>query len=256
VCRNSRPTLARALESVLQQEYPCVEHVVVDGMSSDGTVELIREYEERFHSMGLGFRWVSEPDGGIYDAMNKGVARATGDAIGILNSDDFYEPGTFQAIADAFASHPDAGIAYGYLRVLMEGEEILIYRYRYERYLQSLRFRIYSATQHPTCFVRREVYQKIGVFDVQFSVAADHDFLLRASKAGVKFLAVDRVIANFTAGGVSQQMDDHELHRQRYEVLNKNGMISEEEYRKAQRELAYKKYSKVKKKIAGWLFRT
>lgn len=255
VCRNSADTIPRTFDSVLQQTYQQVDYVVVDGASADGTLDIIKEYETKFLSSGFRFRWISGPDEGIYDAMNKGLAMAQGDIIGILNSDDFYEPNTLQLIADASITHPDAGVFYGFLRVLMNGEEVLIYRYRYEHYLLNLSTGIYSASQHPTCFVRGDVYEQIGVFDTQFPVAADHDFLIRAMKAGVKFQPLDAILSNFSSGGAADQMSDYERLRQRYGVFYKNGLLSASEYKKRQGELRYQKYKELKRKLVRWLFR-
>ena len=255
VCRNSANTLWRTFDSVLHQEYRDVDYVVVDGASTDGTLDVIKEYEMKFRSKGMRFRWISEPDDGLYDAMNKGIAMAKGSIIGILNSDDYYEPGTLQVIAEACANHPEVGIFYGFLRVLMDGEEVLIYRYRYERYLLDLKTGIYSASQHPTCFVRRNVYDRVGVFDTQFPVAADHDFLIRAMKAGVKFHPLDAVLSNFSSGGAADQMSDYERLRERYGVFYKNGLLSGAEYRQKQGVLRYNKYKELKQKMVRLFFR-
>jgi len=255
VCWNSAQTIRRAFDSVLQQEYPHIDYVVVDGASSDDTVEIIKSYETKFLSKGVRFRWVSEPDEGIYDAMNKGIALCRGDIIGTLNSDDFYEPNAVQCIADAYAAHPEAGIFYGFLRVLRDGKEFWTYRYKYESYLLNLKSGIYSAAQHPTCFVRHEVYDQIGVFDTQFPVAADYDFLIRAMQGGIKFFPLDVVLSNFSSGGVSDQMSDFERHKQRYEIWYKNGLISEDEYQKKRGQLRYQRYKELKRRLAGWLMR-
>lgn len=253
-CYNSAETLGRAFDSVLDQKYRKVDYVVVDGASSDGTLDIIKRYQSEFQSRGSQFRWISEPDDGIYHAMNKGIAMAQGDIIGILNSDDFHEPHTLQVIADAYVEHPDAGIFYGILRVLQGDLEILVYRYRYENYLLDRSTGIYSAAQHPTCFVRPSVYERIGGFDTTFSVAADHDFLIRAMQAGVKFHALDTILSNFTKGGASDQMSDYERHKQRYGVWYKNGLLSEKEYERLQGNLRYKKYKELKRRFVRWIF--
>lgn len=255
VCRNSVNTIHRAFDSVLQQKYQHIDYVVVDGVSSDRTLDVVKKYEEKFLSRGLQFRWISEPDRGIYDAMNKGIAMAQGDIINTLNSDDFYEPDTLQVIASACSAHPEVGIFYGLLRVLMQGLELLIYRYRYEHYLLNLKSGVYSAAQHPTCFVRRDVYKQIGTYDLQFSIAADHDFLIRAMEAKVKFYPLDVILSNFDSAGASSNMSDYERHRQRYAVWYKNGLLDEAEYRKKQNELRYKKYKELKRRVTQWLFR-
>lgn len=255
VCRNSASTIERTFESVLRQSYSPLEYIVVDGASHDGTIDILGKYESVFLKEGISFRWLSEPDFGIYDAMNKGLDRAQGEIVGILNSDDYYEPGALQAVASAADSNPDVGIFYGFLRVHWGGEEILTYRYRYERYLLNRQSGIYSATQHPTCFVRTRVYDLLGQFDTRFSIAADHDFLIRASLAGVKFHALDTVISNFTSGGASDQMSDFTRHKERYEVWQKNGLLSAEEYANARSLVRYKRVKELRQRLVKRIFR-
>jgi glycosyltransferase involved in cell wall biosynthesis len=255
VCRNSIETIQQTFDSILVQEYPNIEYIVIDGVSSDGTLEIIGNYQYKFQEKGIAFKWISEPDNGIYDAMNKGISMVQGDMVGILNSDDYFESDTLQLIAKTSIANPDIGIFYGFLRVLFDNEEILIYRYRYERYLLNLQTGIYSASQHPTCFVRRQVYGQIGGFDLQFRVAADHDFLIRAMQAEIKFMPIDAVLSNFRSGGVADQMSDYDRHKQRYDVFYKNGLLSDPEYSRKRGELRYKKYKEIKNKIVRLFFR-
>jgi glycosyltransferase involved in cell wall biosynthesis len=255
VCRNSIATLAHAIDSVLGQSYRPIEYVIVDGASTDGTLDVIKGYESKFRSEKLQFRWKSEPDGGIYDAMNKGITMTSGSIIGILNSDDFYEPDTVRAVSEASVQFPEVGIFYGFLRVLMnDGQELQILRYRYENYLLNLQSGVFAGTQHPTCFVRRAVYEQIGGFDTQFSIAADYDLLVRAMKAGVPFYAIDKVLCNFRKGGASERMSEFERLKQRYGIMFKNGLLTAEEYGRKQNELRYKKYKEFKQRLAHWLF--
>lgn len=255
VCRNSARTIHHAFDSVLQQSYKAIDYVVIDGASSDGTLDIVKSYETKFRSQGILFHWVSEPDEGIYDAMNKGLALVQGHVIGILNSDDFYEPHTLSAIAKACTDYPEVGIFYGYLRLLKDEKEVQVYRYRYEHYLLNLEWGIHSATQHPTCFVRREVYDQIGKFDPAFSIAADYDLLIRAMLVGIRFSPLDVILSNFRLGGASVQMNDYERHRQRCAVWYKNKLISAEAYAKEQKKLRYTKSKELKRKIVQWLFR-
>jgi GT2 family glycosyltransferase len=179
---------------------------------------------------------------------------ARGDIIGLLNSDDYYEPHTLQTIADASREHPGVGIFYGLLRILLRGKELQVYRYRYENYLLDLEMGVYAAAQHPTCFVRRAVYRQIGVFDTSFSIAADYDFLIRAMKSGIEFLPLDAVLSNYRLGGASDRMSDHERLKQRNAVLYKNGLLSEEEHLKRQKRMRYTKYRALKQRLAQLLF--
>jgi glycosyltransferase involved in cell wall biosynthesis len=249
VCLNSEQTIRRAFESVLAQSYDGgVEYIVVDGGSNDKTLAIIEDYEPRFLSSGHSFEWISEADFGIYDAMNKGIMAASGSLIGILNSDDFYEPDALQVVAEAMVDYPDTDIFYGFLRELMpDGQELRVYRNRYENYLMKLGCGSESAAQHPTCFVRRSVYERVGLFDISFRTAADYDFLLRAKRAGCRFKALDIVITNFSRGGASQTISDYDRREQRYRAHYKNGLISEEKYRRLERKLQrnrFKKYMK------------
>jgi glycosyltransferase involved in cell wall biosynthesis len=254
VCRNRAATIGRTFESIIQQKYRPIQYVVVDGQSTDGTIEVIRDYAGKFANAGIPFEWKSEPDGGIYDAMNKGIVQSTGDVVGIINSDDYYEPDALTAVAGAAVENPQAGIFYGFLRVIMgNGQELQTYRYRYENYLNNRQSGVFSGTQHPTCFVRRKVYDQVGFFDTGFPIAADYDFLLRAHLADVDFMPLDRVLTNFSLGGASDTMSDYERFKQRYAIMFKNGLMSEEEYRKARKNVQYTWYKQIKTKFVSWL---
>lgn len=253
VCRNSAATLARAFDSILQQSYSSTDYIAIDGASTDGTVEIMRQHEARFAAKGIRFRWISEKDDGIYDAMNKGIAMAAGEIIGIMNSDDFYEPDTLSNVAESAVSHPAAGILYGFLRDLVGGEELRIYRYRYENYLLNKKMGMPTATQHATCFVRRSVYEEVGKFDPRFPTASDYDFLLRAIKAGVRFHALDKVLSNFNYGGASTTISDLGRLEQQYAILLKNNMLTEREARTMGRQLKYRRYKTLKGRIMRWL---
>jgi len=256
VCRNSEATINQTFRSVYNQSYKNIEYIVVDGLSSDGTQDIISEYQRKFQSKGIGFQWVSEKDKGIYDAMNKGIAMSKGEIIGILNSDDFYEPGALERIASVALDRPQYGIFYGFLRVIMnDGRELQTYRYRYENYLLNTETKVLSGAQHPTCFVRRNVYDQIGGFDLQFPIAADYDFLLRAMKTGIKFYALNKVLCNFRLGGISDCMNDYERFNQRYGVLKKNNLLSESDAQRMKKYVKYQKYKAIKQILAKKLFR-
>lgn len=174
---NSVRTLRDTMESILRQDYTNYEYIVVDGASKDGSVEIIREYEPRFEGR---MRWVSEPDGGIYDAMNKGVAMATGDVVGLLNSDDFYaSDDILSTIADAF-SCPDAPDAiYGDIHYVDEVDITKVVRYYSSRKFARESMLAGYMPAHPSFYVRRECYEKYGTFDTSYRVAADFENLLR-----------------------------------------------------------------------------
>lgn len=191
VCYNSERTIGRTIESVLNQTYTDIEYVIIDGNSKDGTLDIIREYEGR---SGGRMRVVSEPDDGIYDAMNKGLRLANGALIGILNSDDHYEKDAVENIVKAWNGEP-MQVVYGLLRLFKGGRED-------EVSLLSHEFLDERMIWHPSCFVTKDVYDEIGMFDVSYKYVADYDFMLRAYESGkVTFKPIYRVITNFSDGG-------------------------------------------------------
>lgn len=199
---NSAHTLRDTMDSVLRQGYTDYEYIVVDGASKDGTVDLIREYEPRFEGR---MRWVSEPDGGIYDAMNKGVAMATGDVVGLLNSDDFYaSDDILSTIAEEF-SCPDVPEAiYGDVHYVDEFDITKVVRYYSSRRFTRERMLAGYIPAHPSFYVRRECYEKYGAFDTSYRVAADFENLLRliyVNKISIRYVAKDFVAMRM--GGAS-----------------------------------------------------
>lgn len=227
VCYNSATTIGRTFESVLEQDVDEMEYVVIDGESDDTTMEVIENYRKKFAKKGIEMVVVSEPDGGIYDAMNKGISLSRGEIVGIINSDDYYEPQILKKVLSKFLKKSEVSIIYGFMRYLDRNQEIKIARNNFD-YIFSSRNKIenFSGAGHPTCFVKKKLYDDIGVFDINFRTAADLDFLLRAAKSGIKFLAVDFIVTNFSVGGVSNSISDQELAEQKVQILFKNGIIS------------------------------
>jgi len=237
VCRNSATTIARTFQSLLNQSFVGMESIVIDGASSDHTMEIVNDYRKRFQAKGITMSVVSEPDDGIYDAMNKGIKRCRAELIGILNSDDQYEPEVVEKMYNAACKNPDVGIVYGFLRLMQDGRELNTYRYNYDYILSDLSAGVQSAAQHPTCFVRSKVYDIIGTFDPSYRMAADYDFLLRAKSRGVEFLALDEIITTFPLGGVSTTTPEKIRHEERYRAQFANGLIDNSFYQKKLRQL-------------------
>ncbi len=177
---NAAGTLPETLASVREQDYPGLEHVVVDGGSTDGTVDILRETD--------GVRWISEPDRGLAHALNKGIALANGDVIGELNADDVYEPGALRAVGEAFAARPDAMWLTGYCRIIDgEGREIrrAVTRYKnalLRRYSLGL-YLTHNFVSAPATFFRRETLQAAGGFDERYRISVDYDLQLRIARA-------------------------------------------------------------------------
>ena len=180
---NAEKTIARCVESVKGNG---VEHLLMDNCSTDRTVAIVRELDP-------AVRVISEPDKGIYDAMNRGAARAAGDILAWLNADDYYLPGTLEKVAAYFAAHPETELLHGDLQV--NGRCV-----KPASGIASFGgFRVF----HPTVFVRREVFEKYGPFDLSFPICADLAFFLKAGREGVRFTHLDEPLTDFAIGGVS-----------------------------------------------------
>lgn len=208
---NSEHTLRDTMESVLRQTYTDYEYIVVDGASKDGTVDIIREYVPRFEGR---MRWVSEPDRGIYDAMNKGIEMATGDVVGLLNSDDFYSSDDVLAtIASEFMSDDALDAIYGDVHYVQEFDVRRTVRYYSSRKFTRSRMLMGYMPAHPSCYIRRECYVKYGTFDTSYRVASDFDNLLRliyVNHIRTRYIAKDFVTMRM--GGASTSGINSHLH--------------------------------------------
>lgn len=195
---NSGKTLENTFQSVLLQNYNDIEYIVVDGLSSDNTVSIIKEYESRFNGR---LKWVSEKDNGIYDAMNKGIQMATGDIVGILNSDDLLmDNNVLKDIALAFDDKTDA--ICGNLYFVDQSNINCIVRVWKGSPYKSFTTGWHPA--HPTFYVRRGVYEKYGTFDTSFDVSADFELMLRLiEKCHIRVKYLDRYMVKMRVGGES-----------------------------------------------------
>lgn len=174
VCYNSIATLHDTLESILRQTYPDVESIVVDGASKDGTVELIEKYSHQFSGR---MKWISEPDKGIYDAMNKGIGMATGDVIGFLNADDYYQDeNVLETIAEAFARHGTDAV-HGNLHYINGAREI-VRTWRGTEYTPGSFQRGWNPA-HPTFYCKKDCFTRYGGFNPAIGSAADFELMLR-----------------------------------------------------------------------------
>ena len=173
---NSERTLRDTMESILNQTFQDFEYIIVDGASKDATLDIIREYEPRFQGK---MRYLSEPDKGIYDAMNKGFAMATGDVIGILNSDDFFtSEDVLQAVVDGFAGeYVDA--VYADIHFVGTDDLTKCVRYYSSGVFRPWMMRFGMIPAHPSFYCRKAVYDQYGSFDTTYRIAADFEILLR-----------------------------------------------------------------------------
>lgn len=198
VTYNSGKTLRESFQSILSQSYVDIEYIIVDGLSSDNTLSIIKEYESRF--MGR-LKWISEKDHGIYDAMNKGIQMATGDIVGILNSDDvLMDNDVLKDIASVFDDQTDA--IYGNLYFVKQSDVNHIVRVWKGSPYKSFTTGWHPA--HPTFYVRREIYKKYGTFDLAFDVSADFELMLRLiEKYHIRSKYIDRYMVKMRVGGES-----------------------------------------------------
>ena len=171
---NSGATLRDTLESVLLQTHNDIEYIIVDGKSKDNTLDIVREYEPRFRDR---MRWISEPDKGIYDAMNKGISMATGDVIGILNSDDFYASSDILSIIAQKIE--DVDVVYGDLDFVdCIKTQRVVRQWRGSQYTPGSFLKGWHPAP-PTFYVRRKYFDKLGGFDTSLDVSADFELMLR-----------------------------------------------------------------------------
>lgn len=195
ICYNSEATIEQTIQQVLAQTYSNIEYIIIDGGSKDSTLRIIDKYKSKISVI------VSEPDKGIYDAMNKGINRANGELIGIINSDDWYEVYTVEKVINHYLTLPSASntVIYGMIRLWKENKEFAIRRFHHN-------FLHETVIQHPTCFVPKTLYVKYGSFNSKYRIAGDYDLLNRFAENNVVFSNIDVVLANFRIGGASTKL--------------------------------------------------
>lgn len=192
---NSGKTLKKTIESVLNQTYELVEYIIIDGKSTDNSLEIIESYLDKFKDKGYEYKWISEKDKGIFNAMNKGIEMAKGDIIGIIGADDWYETETLKLVAREFKKDSNIDMVYGLLRRVKLGKF----------YDVIGNYNSYGKGQHPTVFIKKEIFNKVGKFDEKYNIAADSDFLLKIKKIKLKYIFIDKILVNFSMEGVSNK---------------------------------------------------
>jgi glycosyltransferase involved in cell wall biosynthesis len=195
---NNKDTIKDAIESVLNQTYKDIEYIVIDGASSDGTVEIIKSYEDRID------KFVSEPDNGIYDAMNKGLNIATGEVIGILNSDDFYiNNDIISKVANIFQKNSVDAMFADLVYVKPDNLNKVVRKYDSSNFSID-KFEYGWMPAHPTFFVKKEIYTKYGLFKIDYKIAADYELLVRfLYKYKIQYYYLKETIVKMRVGGVS-----------------------------------------------------
>ncbi|EOA55685.1 hypothetical protein HMPREF1214_03686 [Bacteroides sp. HPS0048] len=199
---NSSATLRDTIQSVLSQTYPDIEYIIVDGCSQDKTVDIIKEYEPLFDGR---LKWISEKDQGLYDAMNKGFQMATGDMVGIINSDDLLAEATaIEKVIDCFEGHKDIDCVYADLYYVSQYDTSKIVRHWITGKQRSFSKGWHPA--HPTFYVKREIYSKYGLFDLDFKFAADFELMLRlVEKEHIRLFYLPEPLVRMRLGGTTSK---------------------------------------------------
>jgi len=195
---NSAKTLEETIQSVRLQTYPHIEHLIIDGGSTDGTLDIVERYRSSLA------RVVSEPDDGIYDAFNKGIVASSGEILYFLNSDDtLADSDVIEHFVRRFQEWPEVWAIYGNVRVREGARELIL-----GRSLTVDDFRRGEYPQHPAMFVRRHVFEKLGPFDTRYRIAGDIDLIARLYlEPGERIRYDNRVVSNFRQGGISSRYD-------------------------------------------------
>jgi glycosyltransferase involved in cell wall biosynthesis len=199
VSYNSAETIRDTIESVLEQSYKDIEYIIVDGNSKDETMDIVSSYGDKVTKV------LSEPDKGIYDAMNKGVALATGDIIGILNSDDFYETNNvIEDIVEHFKANVEAEIVFGDIVFIEPSNINKVVRYYSSKKFKAAKLRFGWMPPHPATFIKKSVYDQYGLYKLGYKISADYEMFVRLLMvAKVKFARIDKVIVRMRNGGAS-----------------------------------------------------
>lgn len=201
VCYNSSKTIKQSIDSILTQTYGNIEFIIIDGGSSDGTVELIKSYDNQISKL------ISEPDNGLYHAMNKGINLCSGNVIGLLNSDDIYtDKSVLSDVMKHFNEDPDLDILYGNLVYVKKENTDEVVRKWISKPYNTVFFEQGNVPPHPALFLRADVYKKVGLFNLKYKLAADYEFMLRVfKKYNFKSKYIDRLTVKMRLGGATNK---------------------------------------------------
>ena len=198
VCYNSEKTMKRTLDSIANQTYNEWEHIIIDGKSTDKTIDICKAYQNEFPQKVV---LTSEPDNGIYDAMNKGLKKDNGEIVAILNSDDWYEVDALDNVVKEYvSSQNDCAIFYGMCNIY-QNNSLIVSGLLHPKVLD------WQMMYHPAIFLTQKAYDKIGYFNTKYRIAADYDLMLRARKESISFIPINKIITNFPDGGASDNFD-------------------------------------------------
>lgn len=224
---NSAATIRDTLESVLNQTYKDIEYWIIDGGSKDGTVDIVCGYEEAF---GGRLHWISEPDKGIYDAMNKGIERATGDVVGILNSDDFFTANDVLAVvAETFNNEKEIDAMYGDIHFVKPDNLKKCVRYYSSKMFRPWLIRWGYMPAHPSFYCKKGIYDKYGLYSLDYKICSDFDMMVRLLyKYRIKTKYVSKDFVTMRTGGISTSKFSHRMLITKEDAIacRRNGLYS------------------------------
>ena len=222
---NSASTVRYTFDSILSQTYHDIDYIVVDGGSQDGTVDIIKEYEKRFDGR---MRWISEKDNGIYDAMNKGIRMAKGELVGILNSDDFFtSDDVLYTVAENLTEDLDA--VYGDIHFVQPDNLNKCVRYYSSRNFRPWAVRFGYMPAHPSFYIRRCIYERYGLYYLEYKIAADFDMIVRLfCKYKIRAKYIEKDFVTMRTGGISTSKISHRIliTREDARACRSNGIYS------------------------------
>jgi glycosyltransferase len=200
---NSAETINECLESLKNQTYRNIEHIIIDGKSTDNTVEICKSYSS---SVDYEVKIISEPDRGIYDALNKGILMSSGDIIGILHSDDLFAyENVLEDVVEVF-KREKVDSCYGDLCYVLKNDTSKVVRYWKSGNFDLKKFRFGWMPPHPTFFVKKEIYEKYGLFNLSYKIAADYELMLRfLYKHKISTFYIQKVLVKMKIGGTSNK---------------------------------------------------
>lgn len=200
IAYNSGHSIADAINSVLAQTYPDIEYIIVDGKSKDQTVEIVKSYGDRIA------KFVSEPDKGIYDALNKGIRMATGDVVGFMHSDDLFASNEIIAKVAGIFQQQEVDSIYGDLQYVYKNDTTKVLRYWKSGKFSRTKLKLGWMPPHPTFYVKKKIYDQYGLFNTEFRIAADYDTMLRfLGKHRISSVYLPTVMVKMRVGGASNR---------------------------------------------------
>ncbi len=225
VCKNSEKTIAKTIQAIFDQTYPNIEYLVIDGDSQDGTKEIIQQYRDRIAV------FLSEPDNGIYQAMNRGITQASGDFLYFANADDYlFDASVIQDLVDFVLAHPDCNLVYGNHEARFASGDRAIYQpVLPEKMLEEMVCLGDDHFHQPTSFFRANLFQQVGLFNETYKIASDYEWFLRfLQDPTFKFCYLPRTIVSYAHGGASANIV--QLFTEVFDIQNQNPLCSEPEW--------------------------